>query len=256
MVDEAHRLGMYVIVDIVANHMANLFYFEGHANDGAPFRMHVGEYRLLPRDPNEIYTDFKVDNTFFPTGNYGEIYGYDGFPKSEPGGGSYWNSDFHHNGDIGDYGDPWQNHLGKIYGIMDDLRNEHPRVQDKLIAMTKSLISSTDIDGIRMDTPMQVPLSFFKRWVPAVKAHARSLGKNNFFVFGSSIVPVTVRYDGGPWAYARAVGESIWVYRQYFRDGRGHQLRFLFQVHPSVHRGPARRPAERYATVSGRHEGV
>ena len=40
---------------------------------------------------------------------------------------------------------------------MDDLRNEHPRVQNKLIAMTKSLISSTDIDGIRMDTPMQVP---------------------------------------------------------------------------------------------------
>ena len=107
-----------------------------------------------------------------------------GFPKTEPGGGSFWNSDFHHNGDIGDYNDPWQNHLGKIYGIMDDLRNEHPRVQDKLIAMTDSLISSTDIDGIRMDTPMQVPLSFFKRWAPAVKAHARSLGKNNFFIFG------------------------------------------------------------------------
>ena len=48
MVDEAHRLGMYVIVDIVVNHMANLFYFEGHPNGGAPFHMHDGEYNLIP----------------------------------------------------------------------------------------------------------------------------------------------------------------------------------------------------------------
>jgi len=41
-----------------------------------------------------------------------------------------------------------------------------------------------DIDGIRMDTPMQVPRYFFQRWCPAVKAHAASLGKNDFFIFG------------------------------------------------------------------------
>jgi hypothetical protein len=31
-----------------------------------------------------------------------------------------------------------------------------------------------------MDTPMQVPLSFFQDWVPAVRKHAESLGKQNF----------------------------------------------------------------------------
>ena len=50
--------------------------------------------------------------------------------------------------------------------------------------MTKALISSTDIDGIRLDTPMQIPRYFLTRWVPAIKEHAASLGKNNFFVFG------------------------------------------------------------------------
>ena len=73
------------------------------------------------------------------------------YPRTDPGGGSFWFSDFHHNGDLGDYGDPWQNHNGKIYGVLDDLRTEHSRVQDKIIAMTKSLITTTDIDGIRMD---------------------------------------------------------------------------------------------------------
>ena len=45
--------------------------------------------------------------------------------------------------------------MGKIYGIMDDLRTESSRVQEKHIAAAKSLIASTDIDGFRIDTPMQ-----------------------------------------------------------------------------------------------------
>lgn len=46
--------------------------------------------------------------------------------------------------------------------------------------MSRALISSCDIDGFRVDTPMQVPLSFYKAWVPAVKAHAQGLGKKSF----------------------------------------------------------------------------
>lgn len=184
MVQEAHKRGICVIVNIVVNHMANLLHFEGHRNNGAPFRMHVDEYRVFPRDPNNTYRDFVVDNTWNPKGYYGEVYKDDGYPVYDNGGGAFSFSDFHHNRDLNDYGDPFQDHLAKIYGTMDDLRNDHPRVQAKIIAMTKSLISSVDIDGIRMDTLMQVPLSFFKNWVPAVKDHAASLGKTNFFVFG------------------------------------------------------------------------
>lgn len=88
-----------------------------------------------------------------------------------------------------------QNHIGKIYGVMDDLRTEHPRVQNKLIAMTNALIASADVDGIRMDTrmlyvsdhiilAMQNPLSFFQAWAPAVRNYAKTLGKDNFFIFG------------------------------------------------------------------------
>lgn len=184
MVDEAHRLGMYVIVDIVVNHMADFYAFEGGGDD---FHMHDGEYPLVlknPENPDQQYADFKADNRFFKEGQYCDVYDDNGEKRVDPGSGSYWFSDFHHNGKLNSYGDPWQNHLGKIYGAMDDVRVTHPRVQDKIIAMTKALISSADIDGIRMDTPMQVPLYFFKRWTPAVKAHAKSLGKKNFFIFG------------------------------------------------------------------------
>ncbi|MBU0677327.1 MAG: hypothetical protein KJ626_04350 [Verrucomicrobia bacterium] len=186
MVDRAHDLGMYVVVDIVVNHLGDLYYFEGYPGGGAPFAFHIGEYKLIEKTPGVNYPDFKVDNTYYPDGQYPEVYNDSGerVDDNYGFGGSYWESDFHHNGDLGSYSDPWQNHLGKIYGSLDDLRTTHPRVQDKIIAMTKSLISSTDVDGIRMDTPMQVPLGFFKRWCPAVKQHAASLGKDNFFIFG------------------------------------------------------------------------
>jgi len=184
MVDKAHSLGMYVIVDIIVNHLSDLYYFEGHPSDGAPFHLHTGEYNLVPRNPGETYVDFPVDNTFYPTGTYCDVFGDDGYRRVDSGSGSFWFSDLHHNGDLGNYGDPWQNHLGKIYGSLDDLRTTHPRVQNKIIAMTKALISSCDIDGIRMDTPMQVPRDFFRAWCPAVKAHAASLGKSDFFIFG------------------------------------------------------------------------
>jgi glycosidase len=184
MVAKAHSLGLYVIVDIVVNHLENLYYFEGHPADGAPFHLHDGEYRLFPRTPGETYVDFPVDNTFSSTGQYCDVFGDDGYRRVDSGAGSYWSSDLHHNGDLNDYSDPWQDHLGKIYGSLDDLRTTHPRVQDKIIAMTKALVSSCDIDGIRMDTPMQVPRYFFQRWCPAVKAHAAALGKSDFFIFG------------------------------------------------------------------------
>lgn len=184
MVSAAHNRGLRVIVDIVVNHMSDLLFFGTYTNSGAAFKFHTGEYDLHWRNASETYSDFVVSNTYSSSGTYCDIYDENGWKVVDSGAGSYWWSDFHHNGDLSDYGDEWQNHLGKIYGSLDDLRTTHPRVQDKIIAMTKSLIASTDIDGIRMDTPMQVPLYFFKRWTPAVKDYAESLGKSNFFVFG------------------------------------------------------------------------
>jgi alpha-1,3-glucan synthase len=191
MVDAAHARGIYVFADIIVNHMSDLFYFEGKKGVAAPFKLHTDEYKLQPYNANETYRDFWVDNTKYASGKYPEVYDYTGYPVYDDYGtaGSYWFSDFHHNGDLADYGNPWQNHLGKIYGSLDDLRTTHPRVQDKIIAMTKALISTVDIDGIRMDTPMQVPLNFFQNWSPAVRAHAASLGKNDFLIFGEFFCP-------------------------------------------------------------------
>eukprot|EP00931_Biecheleriopsis_adriatica_P031342 TRINITY_DN18394_c0_g1_i1.p1 TRINITY_DN18394_c0_g1~~TRINITY_DN18394_c0_g1_i1.p1 ORF type:complete len:1877 (+),score=386.70 TRINITY_DN18394_c0_g1_i1:87-5717(+) len=135
------------------------------------------------------YADFWYNNTWEPGAKYnGTLYGQWGESVTDQGQGTYDGSDFHHNGDLKDYFDPWQINYGKIYGVMDDLRLEHERVQQKYIAMTKALIESADVDGFRVDTPMQVPLNFYKVWAPAMRAHAKSLGKERFGIFGEFFV--------------------------------------------------------------------
>ncbi|CAK9062005.1 unnamed protein product [Durusdinium trenchii] len=184
LTEQAHALGLYVIVDVVMNHMSNEFFFEGHKEGRAPWRMHETvqgrEYLLLTRKPMEElhstpagrqpYMDFWYNNTWDPQAQYpGTLYGQHGEATVDVGHGTYESSDFHHNGDLQDYYDPFQIHYGKLYGTMDDLRLEHRRVQQKYLAMSNALISSCDVDGFRVDTPMQVPLVFYKAWVPAVK---------------------------------------------------------------------------------------
>ena len=135
------------------------------------------------------YSDFWYSNLWHANATYnGTLYGQWGESASDTGFGTYIESDFHHNGDLIDYHDPWEINLGKIYGVMDDLRLEQDMVQQKYIAMTKALIESTDVDGYRVDTPMQVPLNFYKVWAPAMRAHAKTLGKERFGIFGEFFV--------------------------------------------------------------------
>eukprot|EP00930_Biecheleria_cincta_P039601 TRINITY_DN27203_c0_g1_i1.p1 TRINITY_DN27203_c0_g1~~TRINITY_DN27203_c0_g1_i1.p1 ORF type:complete len:3112 (-),score=539.42 TRINITY_DN27203_c0_g1_i1:137-9322(-) len=210
LVTAAHNLEMYVIIDVVMNHMSNEFFFESPEADGenykeksAPWRFHTDagkrEYLLKPRKAQQLlydtpagkqpYMDFWSNNTWEPSAQYnGTLYGQWGEWVVDQGFGTYDGSDFHHNGDLQDYYDPWEINYGKIYGVMDDLRLEHWRVQEKYIAMTKALIESADVDGFRVDTPMQVPLNFYKTWAPAMRAHAKSLGKERFGIFGEFYV--------------------------------------------------------------------
>lgn len=38
------------------------------------------------------------------------------------------------------------------------------------------------------DTPMQVPLNFYKTWAPEMRKHAKSLGKDRFGIWGEFYV--------------------------------------------------------------------
>ena len=61
----------------------------------------------------QAYYDFWVSNTWVPDAKYnGTLYGQYGEWVTDAGSGTYDLSDFHHNGDLSDYFDPWEINFG------------------------------------------------------------------------------------------------------------------------------------------------
>ena len=80
---------------------------------------------------------------------------------------------------------------GDFVGL-DDLMTEHPVVVDGMIDIFKDWITKYRIDGFRVDTAKHVNPNFWKQFVPAMQAHAKAEGIENFYIFGEAY------YDNEP----------------------------------------------------------
>jgi glycosidase len=136
-VQEAHRRGIYVIQDIVVNHMGDFYSEDGKVlvQDGFPNR---------PAPPfaevEKAQHYFNFNGTTLYTRGFGNT--------------------------------------------LDDLKTTNPEVRRKLIDIFKFWIRETNIDGYRIDTVKYVECEFWLEFIPEILAYARSLGKNNFIIFG------------------------------------------------------------------------
>lgn len=256
LVDEVHKRGMYVVVDVVNNHLAEMLdwvttdgvdkqvAFRMHKGGGLsdPSRPHLGkELEIRPKakvlkacemtpgcNPNgyQPYIDFPFDNQWFDDGKYpGKTYrehGFAGMPlgiEDLNGTGGFWKSNFHHSGEMPESEEgPWNWPLGKLYGTLDDLRTTDDDVVDKLIAASVSMIAALDIDGFRLDTPRECSFTSWTRWRQAVDTAAKKIGKNNFGTWGElwSTPERAATYMGR--------GKDI---PQYFYEGTDEAQRFI-----------------------------
>ena len=99
--------------------------------------------------------------------------------------------------------------------------------------MFKYWIEEIDLDGFRIDTLKHVEPEFFEVFAPAMREHARSLGKNNFFMFGEA-------FDGkdfllGSYTHGEGVDSVFYFSAKYqiFDDvfGRGAPTRRVQQLY-------------------------
>ncbi len=159
LIDDAHSRGIYVIIDVVINHMADLAGLGGGKDD--------------------YYHPLGGGNLFWWTGKT------HAWPLNDL---KY----FHNNGKITDWNDYWQTQNGAFIGT-DDLKTEDPFVQQHLTAAFKNLIDATDCDGFRVDAIKHVAKDdFMMPWADAMRKHAAWLGKSNFILFGENF-----NYDDG-----------------------------------------------------------
>ncbi len=194
LIDEAHARGMYVILDVIANHGGDLI----HSNDpGWPSFEDPGTYNLVWRN---------------------------GGDKAAPPFDSL--SWYHNNGEVSNWNDPEQI-LGEIFGL-DDFRTEVPAIRDALIAAHQQLIDTTDADGFRIDTVKHVELDFWQEFGPGLHDFASdTLSKSDFFMYGevfSGSAFENGKYTGTQAGGPFALDATLWFPMHFtttgvFRDG-------------------------------------
>ncbi len=179
LVDDAHAHGLYVIFDIVLNHVGDLFVYGDSSpcdHSQAPWSdqpypaIHWrdasgcgrADWIDIPSDPN-----LSLDAAVWPQELQSNAY----FRRQGVGAGT-----------IGDF--------ASLKQMRTDLQAFSPQdgqyypVRNALIRAYQYLIARYDVDGYRIDTLKYLPADFALTFGNAMREYACSIGKKNFFTFG------------------------------------------------------------------------
>ena len=185
LVREAHRRQMYVVLDIVINHTGDNW---GYPDDKPEPFNEKGRY------------DFgfwrKRDGGRVPPGSEKELGPDDGV----------WPIELQHpdvykrRGQIRNLAAPTPDEKvsGDFFSLK-DLDITQPQVLDVMIKVYKHWIAATDIDGYRLDTIGHTEPGASAIFCNAIREYARSIGKDNFFLFAELVEQddVLKNYVGG-----------------------------------------------------------
>lgn len=186
-VKQAHARGIRVYLDIVANHSANVINY-GSSDT---------RYRSLKESPLRDASGKAFD---FPSAAWNGVGEPKPFPSISPEAGfpipprvseteagikrPAWlnNVALYHNRGNSLFVEESSLH-GDFVGL-DDLCTEHPEVVKGFIEVYGDWMTKHNIDGFRIDTVKHVNMEFWQAFGPAIREHARQLGRPDFFQFG------------------------------------------------------------------------
>ncbi len=169
LVDAAHQAGLYVIFDIVLNHVGDVFAYDAGGSQASfsPTPLPI-EWRDAAGNPR---ADWPV---------------IESIPLPRPADAVVWPKELQFNAYFRRQGTPAPNGDDTVgdFASLKQLMTENSAVQNALIRAYQYVIGRFDIDGFRIDT-----LRYLKGGLPltfgnAIREYALSVGKKNFFTFG------------------------------------------------------------------------
>ena len=178
LVDAAHALGMYVILDIVLNHTGDAFAYVCDAGEtdctstnGAQADFQPFTRPVMWRDQNAGAQASWTDIANLPD------------MTSDP---MVWPKELQTNSYFRMQGMPdpkGSDTVGDFFSLKQFL-TDNAELQQFLIRSFQYVIARFDIDGFRIDTLRYLKVGFPKLFGNAIREYAMTIGKKNFFTFG------------------------------------------------------------------------
>ena len=168
LVRKAHAKGIYIIFDIVLNHVGNVFKYgvwncKDDCPDSMPFRNEPYNIKWRDKDGKEQYSQIPAnctpDECVWPKElQKDEFYRKKGRAEIDGGDGDF--------------------------ASLKELVTNNQTVRNVLIKVYQYAIAYYDIDGFRIDTLKWIEEDFARTFGNAIREYALSIGKKNFFIFG------------------------------------------------------------------------
>jgi glycosidase len=181
LVDAAHQLNLYVILDIVLNHTGNVF---AYVCDPGEQNCQQSEGAEAGFRPSARAVEWR-DASGNPRPDWPDIASI----PSPPVNALVWPSELHDNAFYRRQGlpGPGDDTVGD-FASLKQFRTDIVQLQQFLIRAYQYVIARFDIDGFRIDTLRYLRDGFPLLFGNSVREYALSIGKKNFFTFGEVFV--------------------------------------------------------------------
>jgi alpha-amylase len=194
LVDVMHQNDIKVVLDIVVNHVGQLFYYDINRNGQPDITTY---YATDGSDTVDIVTEWdpaydgRGVQGYTSLGESGAApLGWVDMPEINrvlPNPPEFANDAWYNRrGRVTDWGNFEQVVYGDFPGGLKDLRTELPEVREALIDAYAYWIEAANLDGFRIDTLKHVEHGFWQTFCPAIRDRCALFGKERFLMFGES----------------------------------------------------------------------